>query len=133
MRKPDFDIDLKIGAQSELWVEDICEMLAERNGTVEVKAPKPFLREQSFYVEYECRGRDGKWRPSGISTTKAKAFAFTFGCLPGAVIIETEWLTRAARLAFKKGFKRECSRGSNPTRAVVVSLHELWETRGREP
>jgi hypothetical protein len=81
-RFSDFDINLKEGAQAELWVLDLRRALAG-NGRVEVKAPKPFLREQSFYVEYKCRGRDGIWRPSGISTTKSDLMVFTFGKLPG--------------------------------------------------
>src|SRR5208283_5225892 len=99
-REPKWDINLKEGAQAELWVSSVREALAG-NGTVEVKAPKPFLREQSFYVEYKCQGRDEIWRPSGISTTKASIFVFTFGGLPGGLVVETEWLKRAVKLAFR--------------------------------
>ena len=133
MRQPAFDIDLKIGAQSELWVADICRMLAEGSGAVEVKAPKPFLQQESAYVEYQCCGRDGVWRPSGIATTKAKIWFLTFGSLPGALVVETEWLKRAARRAFAGGELIECMRGSNPTKAVLISLRDLWETRERDP
>lgn len=133
-RQPDWDIDRKIGAQSELWYDDIVKLMEKRNGEVEVKAPKPWLKAQSFYVEYRCRGRNGKWYPSGIASTKAKAFMFTFGSLPGGLIVETQWLKRAARLAYKDPSKhRQCIEGSNPTLAVVVSLKELWETREGEP
>ena len=133
-RRPEFDLDVKIGAQSELWVQDICELMAKRNGSIEVKAPKPFLKEQTFYVEYTCKWRDGMWRPSGIATTKATAYVITFGSLPGGLIVETEWLKRAAREAFKDSKNRKaCMRGSNPTRAVVVGLSHLWKTRNREP
>src|SRR5262245_23139530 len=61
MRNPDFDIDLKIGQQSELWVSSIRDLMALGNGAIEVKAPKPFLKEGSAYIEYECKGRDGVW------------------------------------------------------------------------
>jgi hypothetical protein len=133
-REPRFDLDLKIGAQSEMWVADICDLLGKRSGEIEVKAPKPFLAEGSFYVEYECLGRDGKWRPSGIQTTKAKVWVFTFGTLPGGLMVETEWLRRAARVAWKNpADRRECKRGSNPTKAVVVDIRCLWLTRGHEP
>jgi len=133
LRKPEFDIDLKIGAQSELWVSDLIAMLAKGKGEIEVKAPKPFLKEQSAYIEFQCQGRDGKWYPSGIAQSKAKIWALTFGSLPGALFIDAEWLKRAARLAYQKHNIRECTRGSNPTKAVVVSLQELWETRLGEP
>ena len=133
-RQPDFDLDKEIGAQSELWVLDIRELMAKKNGEIEVKAPKPFLKEESFYVEYSCRGRNGKWYPAGIATTKAKAHVITFGALPGGLIVATDWLKRAARHAFLDRTKhRECVRGANPTRGVVVSLRDLWQTREGEP
>jgi hypothetical protein len=133
MREPRWDIDRELGAQSELWVSDLRRALAEK-GTIEVKHDKPFLKNQHAYVEYQCRGRDGKWRPSGIATTKSALCIFTFGSLPGGLVVATEWLKRAARLAFKRpSTKAECVRGSNPTRAVLVSLADLWATREREP
>jgi len=128
--EPDFDIDLVSGKQAELWVLDIQRALSG-NGQIEVKAPRPWLKEQSFYVEYECHLRAG-WRKSGIATTKAKVWFIKFGSLPGGLVVETEWLRRAARLAFQRGNKKHCMRGSHPTRAVVVSLQELWETREHE-
>jgi hypothetical protein len=131
VRQPDFDIDQKIGAQSELWVGDFCKALAMES--VEVKAPKPFLEKQSAYIEFACKYRDGKWRKSGIATTKAKFYFLTFGSLPGGLAVETEWLKRAARLAFKLGLWKECVFGSNPTKAVLVSLTELHMTRERDP
>jgi hypothetical protein len=131
MRQPDFDIDQKIGAQSELWVGDFCKALASES--VEVKAPKPFLEKQSAYIEHHCKGRDGKWRKSGINTTKAKFYFLTFGSLPGGLAVETAWLKRAAKLAHTLGRSIECISGSNPTKAVLVSLTELFQTREREP
>ena len=134
MRQPDWDLDRALGAQSELWVADLVAALAGRSATVEVKAPKPFLRTQSFFVEYQCCGRDGKWRPSGLATTKAVLHVFTFGSLPGGLIVETEWLKRAARSAFMRpSAKAECKRGSNPTRGILVSLADLWATKEGEP
>jgi hypothetical protein len=133
MRQPAWDIDREIGAQAELWVSDVRSALAKK-GTVEVKHDKPFLKNQHCYVEYACRGRDGVWRPSGISTTKATLYVFTFGSLPGGLIIETEWLKRAARRAFKRpSARREMTRGDNPTKAVLVSIADLWATRDGEP
>jgi hypothetical protein len=129
MRQPAWDIDREMGAQSELWVSDVRRALAE-HGTIEVKHDKPFLKNQHCYVEYSCRGRDGIWRPSGVSTTKASLYVFTFGSLPGGLVVETQWLKRAARRAYRRPFnRREMMRGSNPTRAVLVSIADLWATR----
>jgi hypothetical protein len=133
MRQPDFDIDLARGAQAELWVMDVRKAFAER-GRIEVKAPTPFLREQTFYVEYACCGRDGIWRPSGIKTTRAALQFFKFGSLPGGLIVETEWLRRACKIAYDRPLARKrCQRGSNPTRAVVVGLADLWLAREHDP
>src|SRR4029077_16473736 len=99
VRQPDFDIDRAKGAQAELWVMDLRKAFAEK-ARIEVKAPEPFLREKKFYVEYKCRGRDGIWRPSGLSTTKAALQFFKFGSLPGGLIVETEWLKRACKIAY---------------------------------
>jgi hypothetical protein len=132
-REPNWDIDLAAGKQAELWVSSVRESLAGK-GTVEVKAPQPFLKFHSPYIEYACRGRDGKWRPSGIATTKAKLWFITFGSLPGGWVVETEWLRRAARLAFKNpSNRREETDGANPTRAVVVTMFHLWSSKEREP
>lgn len=133
MREPRFDIDQVIGTQSELWVADFIKMLRAGNGAIEVKAPKPFLENQSAYIEFLCQSRTGKWYKSGIATTKAKLWVLTFGSLPGGLIIETEWLAEAARLAYRRDLIKDCRRGSNPTKAVVVSLRELWETRPGDP
>ena len=133
MRQPDFDIDLAKGAQAELWVLDLRKAFSG-SAKIEVKAPEPFLREQTFYVEYKCRGRDGIWRPSGISTTKADLQFFKFGSLPGGLVVATEWLRRACKIAHRKpAARKQCLRGSNPTLAVVVGLADLWLAREREP
>jgi hypothetical protein len=129
--EPDFDLNLVEGKQAEFWVDDIRKALGG-SAEVEVKAPKPWLKEQSFYVEYECKKKAG-WSKSGIATTKAKIWLIKFGSLPGGLVVETEWLRRAGRLSYKRGKIKECQRGSHPTRGVTVSLRELWETREHEP
>lgn len=129
--QPDFDIDVVAGEQAELWVVDLQRSLAGK-GEIEVKAPRLWLEEQSFFVEYECLRKRG-WTKSGIATTKAKLWFFKFGSLPGGLVVETEWLKRASRFAFKHGKCMNCRRGSHPTRGVVVGLGELWETREHEP
>jgi hypothetical protein len=132
-RFPDFDIDRSAGAQAELWVLDVCKTLAKGKGEIEVKAPKLFLRRASPYVEYAQQHRDGKWRPSGIAKTKAKLWIITFGSLPGALVIETAWLKRAARLAYKRKQRIEERDGRNPTKGVFVTFKDLLDTREREP
>lgn len=131
--RSDFDLSMREGAQGELFVASVRDTLAGK-GTVEVKAPKPFLREGSAYVEYECRTRNGIWRPSGIQVTKAALWFFTFGSLPGGLVVETEWLRKAMRHAWQRPRNRkDCGMEPNPTHAVVVGLRDLYATREREP
>src|SRR5258708_30288139 len=126
---PDWDINRKQGEQAALWVVDIRKALAG-GATVEVKAPKPFLKTGSFYLETWCCKR-GKWEKSGINTTKADLWFFTFGPLPCGWVIETQWLKRAAKLAYERGLIDECTRGRYPTKAVIVSMKELYATRDK--
>ena len=129
-RQPDFDIDRAAGAQAELWVSDVRKALAS-TARVEVKAPKPFLEKESFFVEYACRGRDGRWRKSGIANPRtAELWLVTFGALPGGLVVDGRWLLEAARHAYRNpARRRECIGGSNPTKAVLVSLRDLYVTR----
>jgi hypothetical protein len=46
-----FDLDMKRGAAGELFVLDICKMLAEGSGTIEVKTDYRFFEKQRFYIE----------------------------------------------------------------------------------
>jgi hypothetical protein len=126
-REPDFDIDLPIGAKAEEWVK---ELFSNETAHIEVKWDEPALRLGHVYVEYECMGRDGKWYPSGIKVSKSGFYTFKFGDLPGALVIETAWLKRAARRAYHRlDARKECIRGSNPTKGVTVTLRDLWNTR----
>lgn len=129
---PDFDIDRKLGAQAELWVDDLIESLSTK-GRTEVKAPKPFLQKGSPYIEMDCRGRDGKWRPSGIKNSTAEQWVLKCGALPFAWVIETEWLRRAAWRASENRQWLSEHDGSNPTQGVFVTMRDIWETRPFNP
>lgn len=130
--KPNFDIDLAEGKKCERWVEDL---LRSEPGKVEVKGPKFFLNgdaQKRFFVEYAQKPRGcSEYIPSGILTTEAKIWFFTFGDLPGGVFVETEWLYRATAHAYQNPSNHQDGglRGDNPTHGVLVSLHDLWLTR----
>lgn len=130
-----FDHDVGRGAPGELFVLDICRMLAERSGTIEVKLDHRFTEKSRFFIERECCGRDGIWRPSGIAVTKAAMWALVVGMqnpdrmLPMAVIVATDWLRRAVEEAAKhQDNLRECKYGKNPTRGVLVYIPHLSRT-----
>lgn len=126
-RAPDWDIDRQIGSQAELWVSDLMASLKDV-GRVEVKSDDYALKLERVYVEYECKGKNG-WYPSGIAESEADLYVFKFGDLPGALVIEKNWLKRAAKHAYRNGALKECNRGSHPTKGVVVTLRDLWTTR----
>lgn len=125
-----FDIDYKRGAQGEIFVSNIRDMLASGSGSIEVKADSWAIKTGRFYVETECRGRDGKWRASGISVTRATFWAFTFGKHPMMVVLDTDWLRRAKELAAQNPSNHaECKYGQNPTRGIYVTSYHLKQTR----
>jgi hypothetical protein len=131
-----FDIDLKRGAQAELLVTDICRMLADGKGTIEVKRDAWYPMTGRYYVERECRGHDGVWRPSGIQVTRATFWGFVYGGHPAMMIVLTDWLKRAVLLAIDpllgghtKNNEATCDYGKNPTRGVYVYERHILKAR----
>ena len=117
--EPRFDLDLAVGQQGELFVANIAEMLGSGSGEVEVKTDAPIARTGNVYIEYECL-RPGRYEPSGIATTEAKIWAFV---LPANVLIAApvENVKDIARRHYSTR-RRECVRGSHPTRGVVIPV-----------
>lgn len=128
-----FDLDLKRGAQGEIFVSDIQDMLSNGSGSIEVKTDAWAVKTGRLYVETECRGRDGRWRASGLAITRATFWAFKFGKQPMMQIVDTDWLRRAAELAGKHPANQtECKYGENPTRGTFVYPNHLKETRNTD-
>lgn len=128
--QPDFDIDLSVGAQGELFVANVIDSLATR-GTIEVKYDARYLDTGNVYVEYMCKRIDG-WKPSGIATTKAAFWAFVLGIDTFCFVIATSTLKNAARKQWKnKQNRRELNRGSHPTKGIVLSLDWLAKYSAR--
>ena len=126
--EPRFDIDLERGRTGELFVLDICHMLAKRSATIEVKTDDRYADTGRLYVEHECRGRDGVWRPSGLVTTKAKLWAFVVNKQTGVLIYDTEWLRRAVSFAQHLGNKAEHPKGETPTKGICVGPNHFFLT-----
>lgn len=114
--QPDFDIDLAHGQQAEMFVSDIIAAL--RDQTAEVKRDDRAAQTGNVYIEYECL-RGGEWQPSGISTTKALVWVFVLGGL--ALAAPTATVAEVARRHYPTS-RRELTRGSHPTRGVVIPL-----------
>lgn len=117
--EPRFDIDLAHGEAAESWVEDLVVGGAKRG---EVKSDRMFPKTGNMYVEYECRGRDGIWRPSGLATTKSELWFHILGDTGVALVISTDRLKAACRQMFRQGRLAEEKDGSNPTKGVLVNV-----------
>jgi hypothetical protein len=123
-REPRWDIDLARGQAGEQFIRDIFKSEAS---TVEVKTDDRWIDTGKIFIEEECCGRDGIWRKSGLLTTTAKLHALVINDRQGAVILETEWLRKIAEFARRNPMnKASCTRGSNPTRGILINLSHLW-------
>jgi hypothetical protein len=115
--EPRFDIDAEIGRQGELFVLDIIEGL--KNKSIEVKTDVRSQDTGNLYIEYECLRR-GEWRPSGIATTESQLMAFVIG--GSLLVVPTQIIKRVARSELHKGHVKAQTRGSHPTKGVIVPL-----------
>jgi len=124
--QPDFDIDLAVGAQGELYVASICDALRDGTGRVEIKTDEKATKYERIFVEYECK-RFGVYVKSGIATTQAELWAIVIAS--DTVLIVPTWrLKVAARRLLKSAprfFGKECVRGSHPTKGVVIPFKSL--------
>lgn len=125
-----FDLDMERGQQGEFWLDRLIETLQNKRAQVEVKTDYWFPVSGRIYVETECRTRNGKWRPSGIATTKARIWVFVGGRHGMAWVVETEWLRRAVEESAKHQANLQgTTYGQNPTRGVLVYANHLFKTR----
>lgn len=125
--EPNFDIDLALGQQGELYVVDIIDSLVMANGRIEIKTDERSLDTGNLYVEYECR-KFGGWQKSGIAVSAAEFWAFVIG--GDTVLVAPAWRVKeAVRRLYKTGayYRKECVRGSHPTRGVIIPLRRVFE------
>jgi hypothetical protein len=129
--KPEWDVDLAYGQQGELVVLDMIKAIA--NGTVrcEIKRDRGFLKSGRLYIEHEQNARNrGIWKPSGILTSTAQAWAFLVNNGQGLIVVDTPWLKRAVARAAEHPSNHASERdGDNPTRGVCIELNHLKISR----
>lgn len=124
--RPEFDIDIERGKQSELFVLGILEAIKEGGRYVEVKRDDRSQDTGNVYVEYECRSQvSGEYKPSGIATTQSHITAIVLEQGNLLVCISTERLKQLARAAIKRGRVAEEKDGRNPTRGALVRITDL--------
>ena len=126
--EPRWDIDWKAGRQAELWVESVQRAFSD--GSIEVKHDMQALRTGNVYVEYECLRR-GQWRKSGIATTESDLWAIVMEHGSIMLIISTQALRELAREVVRSDpqAKVEMTRGSHPTRGVLVSFRAILQKK----
>jgi hypothetical protein len=123
--QPDFDIDMKVGAQAELFVAHIIDSLSSSRGAVEVKYDAKFYDTGNVYVEYQCLRR-GEWTKSGIATTKAAFWTFVLGMDTFCFTVATATLKSAVLEKWPDPrCRKELTRGSHPTKGVVLPYQWL--------
>ena len=114
----DFKHDLKLGNKGENLLAYILKL---KGDTIEVKTDKDAIKNKStgnVFVEYECRNK-----PSGISKTQAKWYAFVISN-ENIIIIETNKLKKICRKHINT--TRDVVGGDNNTsKGIILPLNEL--------
>ncbi len=131
---PAWDIDLAYGEQGQLIAFDMLKDIVAGRIRVEVKRDSKFANTGRLYVEHEQNARNrGIWKPSGLLTSTAQAWAFLCNNDQGLFVVDTPWLKRAVEKANQHPTNRVAERdGDNPTRGVCVQLNHFTLTRAAE-
>jgi hypothetical protein len=121
--QPDFDLDLERGAIKEQLVRRLLTDDDDRL-KVEVKGDDVAVRTHNHYAEYAQRGRGGRWRDSGIRTTRSNYWAVA---LPDGTVafVPVAKMRRLVERAIDAGHVVTMRRGDNPTRGALVPLSRL--------
>lgn len=125
--EPRWDLDLPLGQQAEQWVADILAGVHTATVTAEVKYDTRAAGTGNVYVEYECLRADG-WHPSGIAKTESDLWVAVIAKGQMALVCNREWIADLARTYYSKDFgawRRDMSKGSHPTRGVLIPVADL--------
>lgn len=119
--QPNWDIDRARGEEAEGLYRLLRTNLL--SGRAEVKRDDRAHSTGNVYVEYECQRRDG-WHPSGIATTGSDDWAFYIK--PALIVVPTSTLLNVARAYWEDPrHRRDCIRGSHPTKGVTIPVSDL--------
>jgi hypothetical protein len=77
-----------------------------------------------YFAEYKQRGRNGRWRDSGVRTTASDYWTVA---LPDgtAVMVPIAKMRRLVERAIDVGHTVTMTRGDNPTRGALIPLSKL--------
>ncbi len=122
--EPRWDLDFRRGQRGENIVRSVVEgMMA---GTVEVKTDDAAVQTGRVYVEHACR-KQGMWTHSGIATSQADFWVFVVGEMLLGLPTDVLRALHATQLQAGRGLM-ECSRGSHPTKGVVLPIRMIVDT-----
>lgn len=122
--EPRFDLDYRPGHEGETFAKRIADGLA--NGTVETKTDAQAVKTRNVYIEWKAwSNASDAWELSGIATTEALTWAIVLA--PDVLLaVNTEVLRELVRRTWSVPSQRkDCMRGSNPTRGIIVPLDKL--------
>lgn len=125
--QPDFDIDYKIGHQGELFIASVLDSL-EDGARIEVKNDQRAAETGNFYLEYSCFV-SGQWVSSGVARKTAESAEVMSLIVGNSVVVSAPRNLVAAVAAdyWMRGaqYRKECMRGSHPTKGVIVPIGQL--------
>lgn len=120
--EPRFDVDLEYGRGGEEQIFELFKSIAAGNGRVEVKRKR--VLDFKFYCETHAdNGRNGDYKPSGISTTKSDTWAVVFGDTGYGILVPTRELkSMLTDPTSRDAFETD---GDCPTKGKLIDLTTL--------
>ena len=124
---PGFDLSVERGTEGE---NTVAEMLLFKDTDfevvhVEVKCDDRALGTAHVFIEYECLGRDGRWRPSGISLTEALVWFFVINNEERLTISVSTDEVRRQFERFRASKHIQCDHCDPPSRGVLIPVVAL--------
>ncbi len=122
---PRFDIDLPFGEGGENLVAEILYAYTHQvDGHLYVEVKRKRRVDDKFYIELECdKGRQGAYKPSGLSITTADYWAFVVAETGVVVFAPVERVRRLIKDGW--GYAAEERDGEYPTKGRLVSFNQL--------
>jgi len=129
---PDWDRDVEYGERMELEIEGLLSII--RNGGYRQETKADRFANGHMFLEWEHDpGRRGRWRPSGLQTTKAELWVYAHG-VDVVEVWRTERLRGIVSALIESSPRRLIvggAAGDCPTRGVKTNKFELLLLSGR--
>lgn len=112
-----FEKDLSFGVEAETY---FAKLVADKS--IEVKRDRLTAKTGNIYIEYEYKGR-----PSGLATTHADYYLFSFINLAPHFLVKTDWLKKTLKKLISEGKAKAGVSGGdyNNSKGILVKLEIL--------